>query len=192
MNISGGAAMTYPKDKNDFRDVPGENALATPAPAGAEELPPELACGNRLIDEEHRSLLESIDHLKRVCSDYRTVVDCQSCSDEHRRGCEHKLLRMLGDIIEFIIEHFEHEETLMRRTLLPIMNEPAYKEHVEAHANISAGVIGILSSLTPDITVEKIRDLELSLHGWLIGHIYQHDLPLADWLKRDDSMLHEI
>lgn len=192
MNISGGAAMTYPKDKNDFRDMPGESVLATSAASGAEELPPELACGNRLIDEEHRSLLESIGHLKRVCSDYRNVADCQSCSDEHRRGCEHKLLRMLGDIIEFIIEHFEHEETLMRRTLLPIMNEPAYKEHVEAHANISAGVIGILSSLTPDITVEKIRDLELSLHGWLIGHIYQHDLPLADWLKRDDSMLHEI
>lgn len=159
---------------------------------GAEELPSELACGNRLIDEEHRSLLESIDHLKRVCSDYRTVADCQSCSDERRRGCEHKLLRMLGDIIDFIIEHFEHEETLMRRTLLPIMNESAYKEHVEAHANISAGVIGILSSLRPDITVGKIRDLELSLRAWLIGHIHQHDLPLADWLKRDDTMLQEI
>lgn len=166
--------------------------LATPVPSAADELPPELACGNRLIDEEHRSLLESIDHLKRVCSDYRTVADCQSCSDEHRLVCERKLLRMLGDIIEFIIEHFEHEETMMRRTLLPIMNESAYKEHVEAHANISAGVIGILSSLTPEITVGKIRDLELSLHGWLIGHIYQHDLPLADWLKRDDSMLQEI
>lgn len=185
--------MTYPEHKKQMGDMPGDSLVAMPAGGGASDgLPSELACGNRLIDDEHRSLLASIDNLKQVCSDYRGLANCQACSGEHRRACEHKLLRMLGDIIEFIIEHFEHEEALMRRTLLPIMNAAAYDEHVEAHANISAGVIRILSSLTPEITVEKIRDLELSLHGWLIGHIYQHDLPLADWLKRDDSMLHEI
>lgn len=160
--------------------------------AGGAGLPAELACGNSLIDSEHRALLASIDNLKQVCTDYRHTANCQACDGGRRQGCEHKLLQMLGDVIEYIIEHFEHEESLMRRTLLPVMNTGAYNEHVEAHANISAGVIGILSSLTPEITVEKIRDLELSLHGWLIGHIYQHDLPLADWLKRDDSMLYEI
>lgn len=185
--------MTYPEHEKQFGDLQGESVVVAPAGGdGGQGLPPELACGNRLIDDEHRSLLESIGNLKQVCSDYRGSVDCQACSGDHRRDCERKLLCMLGDIIEFIIEHFQHEETLMRRTLLPIMNAAAYDEHVEAHANISSGVIGILSSLTPEITVEKIRDLELSLHGWLVGHIHQHDLPLAEWLQRDDSMLHEI
>lgn len=161
------------------------------APLLEISLPGELACGNRLIDDEHRALIESIDSLKRVCAHYRRAADCRACDGGRRRGCEQKLLRLLGEIVEFIIEHFEHEETLMRRTLLPIMNAAAYDDHVEAHADISAGVIGILSSLTPEITVGKIRDLEVSLHGWLVGHIHLHDLKLAEWLRRDDSMLQD-
>lgn len=172
--------MTYPDDQKQIETSTGEG------------WPGGLACGNRLIDSEHRALLERIDNLKRICSDYHPQACCQSCSAEHRRECESKLLGMLGEVIEFVIEHFEHEEALMRRTLLPIMNAAAYDEHVEAHADISAAVIGILSSLSPEITVEKIRDLEQSLYGWLVGHIYQHDLPLADWIKREDSMLNEI
>ena len=77
----------------------------------------------------------------------------------------------------------------MRDSLLMMVDRDVCEAHMEDHAAISAKVQEIVSALDIAQTPVLIGDLENLLESWVNNHIILHDLWLARWLQREDSML---
>jgi hemerythrin-like metal-binding protein len=155
----------------------------------AGELPPELITGHKLIDFEHRFLIAAIANLRKVCIDHIGLPDCHGCQQNVQQHCENQLIGMLGDVFAFILDHFKTEETVMRDSLLLMIDRDVCEAHMEDHAAISAAVQGIVSALDPFHVVSRIRELDHLLSRWITNHIALHDLLLSRWISREDSLL---
>lgn len=153
------------------------------------ELPPELSTGLRLIDFEHQVLLNTMATLRQVCHDFPTRQDCGGCEASNRAKCEGTLVSLLGDLLAFIMDHFQNEEKLMRDSLLMLVDRDLCDAHMEDHAAISGKVQQIVAALNPMHTSSLIRELDTLLHTWVTNHVALHDLWLVRWIERDDSVL---
>lgn len=152
-------------------------------------LPPELVTGHKLIDFEHRFLVSAISGLRRLCVAPASTADCRACGPEVRERCEKQLVAMMGDLFAFILDHFKTEETVMRDSLLLMVDRDVCLAHMEDHAEIATKVQEIVMALNRQHTVSRIRELDILLSRWMTHHIALHDLMLSRWIARDDSML---
>jgi hemerythrin len=84
---------------------------------------------------------------------------------------------------------FISEEKMMRDSLLVLVNRDLCDAHMEDHAVISGKVQQIVAALDPMQTPSLIRELDALLHRWLSNHISLHDMWLARWIEREDSIL---
>ncbi|PKO89134.1 MAG: hypothetical protein CVU16_12635 [Betaproteobacteria bacterium HGW-Betaproteobacteria-10] len=151
-------------------------------------LPAELNTGLDVIDFEHQMLLNSMASLRQICHDFETREDCRGCTESSRANCEGNLVGLLGDLLAFIMEHFQTEEKLMRDSLLVLVDRDLCEAHMEDHAAISSKVQQIVAALDPMRTPSLIRDLDKLLHSWISNHVALHDLWLARWVLREDSV----
>lgn len=169
-------------------------ALATTEPVGwlaNVDLPPELVTGHQVIDAEHRLLLSSISGLRRICVDQTNRPHCGDCASTARHQCEMQLVAMLGDVLSFILDHFKTEETIMRDSLLRLVDRELCEAHMEDHAAISGKVQEIVAALDPMNNVRLIRELDHLLSRWVVNHIALHDMQLVRWVEREDSVLRQ-
>ena len=169
----------------------GVHAPVAPVPEASLELPPELLTGHRHLDAEHRLLLGNISNLRRICIDQVNFKHCANCHQAQRNHCESHLVRMLGDLLAFILEQFRTEEEIMRDSLLQMVNREVCEAHMEDHAAISGKVQEIVAALDPMNTVGLIRDLDGLLTRWVSNHIEMHDMLLVRWVEREDSVLRQ-
>ncbi|MBS1142015.1 MAG: hypothetical protein H6R13_3468 [Proteobacteria bacterium] len=153
------------------------------------DLPPELITGHKLIDFEHRFLVSAIANLRKVCIDHISFADCSGCRNDFRERCENQLIGMLGDVFSFILDHFKTEESIMRDSLMLMVDRDVCQAHMEDHAEIAAKVQEIVSSLDQLHVVSRIRELDQLLTRWITNHIALHDLLLSRWISREDSLL---
>lgn len=170
-------------------------AMITKEPAGwlaNVDLPPELVTGHQVIDAEHRLLLSSISGLRRICVDQVNCRHCGNCQETARKHCEMQLIAMLGDVLSFVLDHFKTEETIMRDSLLKLVDRELCEAHMEDHAAISGKVQEIVAALDPMNNVRLIRELDLLLSRWIVNHIALHDMQLVRWVEREDSVLRQI
>lgn len=152
-------------------------------------LPAELNTGLHVIDFEHQMLLNSMASLRQICHDFETREDCRGCTATSRANCDGHLVGLLGDLLAFIMDHFQTEEKLMRDSLLVLVDRDLCEAHMEDHAAISGKVQQIVAALDPMRTPSLIRDLDKLLHSWITNHVALHDLWLARWVLREDSVL---
>lgn len=156
------------------------------------ELPPELVTGHQVIDAEHRMLLSSISGLRRICADQANHPHCGNCDLAARQHCENQLVAMLGDVLSFILDHFKTEETIMRDSLMRMVDRELCEAHVEDHAAISSKVQEIIAKLDPMNSVALIRELDVLLSRWIVNHVALHDILLVRWVQREDSVLRHL
>lgn len=147
-------------------------------------LPPELITGHHLIDTEHRFLIDAIANLQRICKSMTEFKDCVSCGRLQQARCENNLVGLLGDIFAFILDHFRHEEEIMRNSMLLVIDRAVCDAHIEDHADIAAKVQQIVAALDSSHVVSRIRELEALLARWVTNHIALHDLLLSRWIAR--------
>lgn len=153
------------------------------------DLPPELKSGHPAIDAGHIHLLSSIAGLRKICIDHVALPNCSACSHSTRKDCEEQLIAMLGDLLAFVLDHFRIEAEIMRDSLLLLVDRDVCEAHMEDHAVISGKVQEIVAALDPLNTVGLIRDLDALLAQWMRNHIALHDVMLARWVEREDSIL---
>lgn len=158
--------------------------------AGAD-LPPALLTGHPVIDRGHRHLLSTMASLRQVCVDHANLLDCGECAPQMRQRCDEHLVGMLGDLLAFILDHFQSEEEIMRDSLLLMVDRDLCEAHMEDHAAISGKVQEIVAALDAGNTVRRIRELEKLLSRWVCNHIALHDVLLARWIEREDSVLRQ-
>ena len=93
---------------------------------------------------------------------------------------ETRLIALLGECMECMLDHFLWEEDLMR--LLPAHPENGSHcyQHKKDHADISERLVQIISSRL-EIT-QTLEDLRHVLSSWLSEHELKHDIPFANLL----------
>jgi len=158
----------------------------------AGDLPAQLVTGHPLIDTEHRFLINAIANLRRICLDQVALKSCIACGKPMQERCEGNLIGLLGDIFSFILDHFKNEESIMRDSMLVIVDREVCQAHMEDHAEIAAKVQEIVSALDSRHIVSRIRELDALLSRWVTNHVVMHDLLLSRWVSRDDSLLRRI
>jgi hemerythrin-like metal-binding protein len=158
----------------------------------AGDLPAQLVTGHPLIDTEHRFLISAIANLRRICLDQVALKSCIACGKPMQERCEGNLIGLLGDIFSFILDHFKNEESIMRDSMLVIVDREVCQAHMEDHAEIAAKVQEIVSALDSQYVVSRIRELDALLSRWVTNHVVMHDLLLSRWVSRDDSLLRRI
>lgn len=158
----------------------------------AGDLPAQLVTGHPLIDTEHRFLISAIANLRRICLDQLALKSCIACGKPMQERCEGNLIGLLGDIFSFILDHFKNEESIMRDSMLVIVDREVCQAHMEDHAEIAAKVQEIVSALDSQHVVSRIRELDALLSRWVTNHVVMHDLLLSRWVSRDDSLLRRI
>jgi hemerythrin-like metal-binding protein len=155
------------------------------------DLPPELVTGHQVIDLGHCHLLSTMATLRQICIDHPALSDCGNCTSQTRDRCDGNLVGMLGDLLAFILDHFKAEEEIMRDSLLLMVDRDLCEAHMEDHAAISGKVQEIVAALDVMNTVSRIRELEDLLSRWVTNHIAMHDVLLARWIEREDSVLRQ-
>lgn len=176
--------MVRDKKLPGWRSFAPGSALTDSIWPSTDTLPPALHTGYRRIDEEHAHLLACMRTLKQICSAPSHPSHCTGCTCDQRVSCEDDLVSILGDLLAFILDHFEGEERLMRDTLLKQVDRAVFDAHMEDHAAISGKVQEIVARLNPQETIRRIRELEALLDSWVNNHVQLHDVLFARWLEQ--------
>lgn len=158
----------------------------------APELPAALETGFAAVDAGHSQLLACMRTLRSLCDGIYSRSDCGGCALGQRRHCDGNLVGLLGDLLAFILEHFQTEEAAIRDSLLQIVDRDLCEAHAEDHAEISAKVQEIVCALDQQRTVVLVRELDQLLHRWLQNHVQMHDLAVARWMQREAAMYGQV
>jgi hemerythrin len=119
---------------------------------------PDLITGNKFLDAEHMNMIQLIDAL---------IAACES-------GASVGTVRLhVGHLIDFAQEHFEREESAMRRTAFGSSDT-----HVQDHARLLQDVAALKLQLDADRPMDCAQTYNL-LRAWLRQHIVAFDIPMV-------------
>ena len=123
-----------------------------------------LATGIPEIDAEHKMLFS---HLNALYSMARRGID------------DDALGKVLADLTEYTMFHFEHEARLMREFGYPDM-----QSHLREHEGIKKIVeaYDLFHEKHGDIAV--VTNLLSFVQKWIVNHIEETDRTLAEYLKQ--------
>jgi len=125
----------------------------------------EYSVGIRLIDNDHRGLFDAMNDLTDAIE---------------RHGSAAEVAHTIHYLVQYVKEHFQREEGLMRD-----YGYPEFEEHKQKHRKLSRQVHAIqkLHDASPEL-VDLTKLVEF-LRGWLMRHILGSDMDYAPYLKGD-------
>lgn len=140
--------------------------------------------GHPDIDQQHHHLEGLILRFNQLCNTPASESCAPgNCTSEARDACLAGLESLIGDLLCFLIDHFQYEENLMR--LLP--DTPVCRQHIDAHTFAHAELSARLSELTLKLDQENPREcakrLQTILTSWMGGHAEVFDIALANSLE---------
>lgn len=121
----------------------------------------DLRTGIADIDEQHKSLFETIDKLSNCCSNkaqfYEALIELQT----------------------YVSVHFKTEEKYMR-----YLDYPDYQEHKSCHDKFTEDYRAIFQDNTSvDNLLELAPLLVKNFENWLINHYTKEDVKMAKFIK---------
>ncbi len=90
----------------------------------------------KLIEDEHLRLHDTLKNLRDTCCNLDNQGSCQSCSREQLATCRGRLVSFCYNIINIATNHFNHEESIMRRLSLVTHKYEDFRIHQQVHNNI--------------------------------------------------------
>jgi diguanylate cyclase (GGDEF)-like protein/hemerythrin-like metal-binding protein/PAS domain S-box-containing protein len=121
--------------------------------------------GVKIIDDQHRQIVQMVNDLNRFTSEGRSDAELQS---------------FFSELLAFTGMHFATEEMLMAHYDYPGMDEHK-KQHV--------GLVHEFQSITEQFSQGDELRLLQSIKDWLLGHIQHSDKPLGAYLRSRDVSL---
>lgn len=123
---------------------------------------PALETGNGLIDEQHKSLFALADALQEA-------VACR-CDDAEA------VANAVYGLTDYVVEHFDDEEELMRRH-----GYPQLSVHHQLHQQLTAETMRLATRYFngEDLVPDSIAPF---LAGWLADHIRKEDMRFAEYV----------
>lgn len=147
------------------------------------QVPEHLRTGLPLVDHEHQTLADLLQRTRAVCLD-KSAADCHGCPREQARHCFAAFERVLNESINYLLEHFAHEERLMDQAV----PKAHVEKHQAAHAEIANAVLRTTTYLDSTNTAATSRKLAQVFEDWLFRHIEECDLELARHIQARGSL----
>ena len=123
-----------------------------------------LAIGIAEIDNQHKQLLSHFDRLLKAC--------------ESGKGLQ-ELKNLLGFLDEYVIKHFNDEESIQR-----LRNYPGYEAHKKEHESFTARLKTLKQEIsTEGVALHHVMETNNLLLKWLLHHISTVDIQLGTYLK---------
>jgi hemerythrin len=123
-----------------------------------------LSIGVEEIDKQHKQLLSHFDQLLKAC--------------ETGKGLE-ELNRLLGFLDEYVIKHFNDEESIQR-----LRNYPDYPAHKKEHESFITRLKLLKQEIsTEGVAIHHLVETNNLLLKWLLHHISTVDVQLGTFLK---------
>ena len=124
----------------------------------------DLATGNEKIDSQHKHLISALNELLDSCA----------CGQGRT-----KLVSTLEFLIGYVVKHFDDEEKLQLQ-----YNYPGYVNHKNVHEAFKVDVGELARNLKADgPTVRLVGKVNSFLGDWLVKHIKQEDMKVADHIR---------
>lgn len=124
----------------------------------------DLETGNRVIDSEHRQLIDAVNLLLDACAkgQGRTQV-----------------LDTAHFLLDYTKKHFSDEESIQVKN-----HYPEYTRHKKIHEDFKKTAAGLVQKIEVEgPTVANVGQINTLLAGWLLNHIKGEDKKLANYLK---------
>lgn len=90
----------------------------------------------KLIQNEHSRLNGFLENLRNTCCNLDNQRNCESCTSEQHATCQGRLVSSFHNIINSTANHFNHEESIMRRLSLVTEEYGDIQSHQQAHNKI--------------------------------------------------------
>jgi hemerythrin len=124
-----------------------------------------LSVGIKLIDEQHKMLIQRLNDLEDACS---KDVDAQ------------KVMKTLNFLIEYTDLHFSTEEKHMTS-----LKYPGLKDHRKKHGEFRAVLDGLLDDFNEEGgTQPLVESIDRFMVNWLVEHIKGTDVEFGRFLKK--------
>lgn len=124
-----------------------------------------LSVGVADVDEDHKKLIKMVNKL------FGAVLS----SDPTR-----VLERVLAELSDYVVIHFEREEALMQR-----LNYPEYAAHKAEHQNLLDAATRFKKNLASGLATHLKEEIETLLRDWLVTHIMSQDKRLGRFLNEN-------
>ena len=131
----------------------------------------QFATGSETIDQQHRTLINNINHLESLLTDANlTPVQCEF------------LIGMVEFLELYARTHFNFEERCMRQHRCPVQerNKQAHEQFLKFFAEFKQRYEN--EGLTPGV----LRTLHQLLSSWIQEHILQVDTQLRPCIKQPE------
>lgn len=108
----------------------------------------ELSASDRqLIDAEHARLETFLRELRETCCAFDDTKECQHCDRERIACCQGRLVSFTYDFLDFVVEHFEHEERIMSKVFSALEPASVFQHHQE-HTQLVRSIEGLMHALS--------------------------------------------
>ncbi len=144
-------------------------------------LPALPLTGNAQIDEEHARLHDILNRTLSLC--HVSYPECTQCAPDTRHHCTESAIDLITDALKFMVEHFRHEETLLKRQ----PNVSGVQAHLDNHAELSRRLSQLIGDYEDNNTALCLFRLVETLHVWMHKHILEHDQPFIDQMTTQFS-----
>ena len=127
-----------------------------------------IMTGNKMIDEQHRELIEKINQLVQSCEQGREKV---------------KAIKMLHYLADYADLHFNEEEALQER-----IQYPGLLEHRQKHEDFRRSVSELFEMLEEEEGPSEkfIEAVHRNVTEWLYGHIKVFDVSVASYMHMNN------
>ncbi len=126
-----------------------------------------LETGNAEIDEQHKSIIDSINRLLEACSQGKGRSEVENT------------LKFLQD---YVVKHFNDEERLQLKS-----NYPDYNAHRAKHEAFKKTVNEIVEEFNKSgASIQLVAKVNSSMAGWLISHIKSEDKKVAAYIRENN------
>ncbi len=124
-----------------------------------------LVTGNKTIDQQHRELIDKINHLVSCCE---------------RGGGKLEAIKMLDYLADYTRFHFEAEEKLQEE-----VSYPGIVEHQQKHAEFRKAIEELHEMLEEEEgpTDAFVNAVNKNVIQWLYGHIKGFDCSVAYYIN---------
>lgn len=135
------------------------------------------------IQHEHAMLSEKLSVLRGHCVALSSCRGDCTCDEVAKLACADQIVTDIGDLLNYMVEHFRHEETLMKDFGLHRIAPKLFGEHVEAHATMSEALSELVGALEEHDPYPHLTGLINFVAGWLHDHVANQDEALLQALQ---------
>ncbi len=125
----------------------------------------DLETGNKLIDSQHKELIDAVNNLIDACFKLNGL---------------NQLTKTADFLQNYVTMHFNEEEKLQFNT-----KYPQYQSHKQLHTNFKAVVKNLVNELRVNGPSPKLlNDITTLIGDWIIKHIKNEDTKVAEHIRK--------